>query len=116
MSSRELALRQQLLLTKSAELRVQIGGHFESLGPPLAVFNYVETGLRWVAGHPQWPLAALLVFLWMKPRTAWVCIQRGWWGWETYTKLKAFLVQRDSGIGFAPSNPIPRVSSQKYFM
>ena len=101
MSANELQLRQQRLLIRSTELRLQLHVQLHSLQRPAAMADQVKTSLLWLYQHPQWPAAVLALLLILKPRRALVWTGKLWWFWKSARLLRhwrenllAYLAQR----------------------
>lgn len=88
MSPNELQLRQQHLLIRSTELRLQLRGHLQSLQGPAAVADQVKTSLVWLYQHPQWPAVVLALLLVLKPRRALAWTGKLWWLWKSTRLLR----------------------------
>ncbi len=84
----ELARRQQQLLLRSAELRNRWSAQVQPWQAPLAVADRVRETGRWLASHPEAPLAGLVVLTVMRPRRVWRWGLRLWWGWRTWRQLQ----------------------------
>lgn len=88
MSPNELQLRQQRLLIRSTELRLQLRGQIEHLQRPAAVVDQVKAGVTWLYQHPQWPAGALALLLVLKPRRALTWTGKLWWLWKSARLLR----------------------------
>lgn len=88
MSPNELQLRQQRLLIRSTELRLQLRGQLQSLQRPAAVADQVKTRLVWLYQHPQWPVGVLALLLILKPRRALAWTGKLWWLWKSARLLR----------------------------
>ena len=88
MSPNELLLRQQRLLIRSTELRLQLRGQLESLRRPAAVADQVRSSLNWLYQHPQWPAGVLALLLILKPRRALAWTGKLWWLWKSARVLR----------------------------
>ena len=91
MNNDELLLRQQRLLVRSAELRLNFSNQAQVLKTPLALADQAKTGLQWLYHHPQWPLAALVVLIVIRPRRAIAWSGRLWWGWQTFKRARNWI-------------------------
>jgi hypothetical protein len=87
MNSDDIVLRQQLLLVRSAQLRIVLSDQVQVLKKPLAVADQVQTGLHWLYRHPQWPLGALMAFVIFRPKRTFVLGGRLWWAWKTFKRF-----------------------------
>ena len=94
MSHDELALRQQRLLVRSAQLRLALAEQTQVFKKPLAVADQARTVLQWLYRNPQWPVGALLVLLVLRPRRAIVWGGRLWWAWGRFKRARAWLATR----------------------
>lgn len=101
MKPNELQLRQQRLLIRSTELRLQLRSDFQSLQRPAAWADQIKTSLLWLYQHPQWPAAGLALLLVLKPRRALAWSGKLWWLWKSARLLRhwrdalqAYLPQR----------------------
>lgn len=88
MNPNELQLRQQRLLIRSTELRLQLRSDLHSLQRPAAVADQVKAGLVWLYQHPQWPAGALVLLLVLKPKRALVWAGKFWWLWKSARLLR----------------------------
>jgi len=89
-----LALRQRVLLVRSAELRGRFAADAAVLRRPLALADRVHEGWRWLRAHPEAPMAALVAVAVLRPRRAWRWGLRLWWGWRTVRRLQQQLQKR----------------------
>jgi hypothetical protein len=83
-----LALRQQVLLLRSTELRGRLAADAAVLQPPLALADRVREGWRWLRANPAAPVAALVVVAVLRPRRVWRWGWKLWWGWRTLRRLQ----------------------------
>ena len=83
-----LALRQQVLLLRSTELRVRWAADTATLRRPLALADRVQEAWRWLRANPAAPIAAVVVVAVLRPRRAWRWSLRLWWGWRTLRRLQ----------------------------
>jgi YqjK-like protein len=90
------AVRRELLLRRSAELRVELGTQLAAWQRPLNVADQLRHSWHWVRENPQWPLAALVVVVAVRPRRAWRWIGRGLWLWRAWRFLRP-VVQAATG-------------------
>ncbi len=88
MNTSELQLRQQRLLIRSTELRLQLRGHLQSLQRPAAVADQVKAGWTWLYQHPQWPAGVLALLLVLKPRRTLTWSGKLWWLWKSVRLLR----------------------------
>jgi hypothetical protein len=82
MNHTELALHQQRLLMRSADLRHAMGQYVVPLKKPLAVVDQAWWATQWLVRHPEWPVGAVLVLTLLRPKRALVWGTRLWWGWR----------------------------------
>lgn len=101
MSPNELQLRQQRLLIRSTELRLQLRADLNRLQGPAAVADQVKSAMLWLYQNPLWPAGALALLLVLKPRRALAWTGRLWWLWKSAglvrrwrDTLLAYLAQR----------------------
>jgi hypothetical protein len=83
-----LALRQQLLLLRSTELRGRLAADAAVLQAPLVLADRVFEGWRWLRANPEAPIAALVVVAVLRPRRVWRWGWKLWWGWRTLRGLQ----------------------------
>jgi len=94
MKQNDLALRQQRLLVRSAQLRLVLGDQAQVLRRPLALADQAKAGLQWLCRNPQWPLGALVFVVLVRPRRALVWGGRLWWGWKTFKQTQKWLTKQ----------------------
>ena len=68
MPNDELLLRQQQLLTRSAELRHELSQQAQILTKPLAMADKAREIVHWLASNPAWPAGAVLALIVLRPR------------------------------------------------
>ncbi len=83
-----LALRQQVLLLRSVELRGRLAADAAVLQRPLALADRVHEGWRWLRANPAAPIAAVVVVAALRPRRVLRWGLRLWWGWRTLRRLQ----------------------------
>ena len=83
-----LALRQQVLLLRSVELRGRLAADAAVLQRPLALADRVHEGWRWLRANPAAPIAAVVVVAVLRPRRVLRWGLRMWWGWRTLRRLQ----------------------------
>lgn len=83
--------RQQQLLLRSAELRNTLAQQARALQAPLALADQLRTGGAWLRRHPVWPLAALGLLLFKRPRRILRWLPRLLAGWQLYLRLRDWL-------------------------
>lgn len=91
MNNDDLILRQQRLLTRSAQLRLTLTQQTQALKKPLAWVDQVKIGMIWLRHNPQWPLGAVLVLVVLQPRRAFRWGGRLWWGWQTFKRVRTWV-------------------------
>ncbi|MFT3820316.1 MAG: YqjK family protein [Rubrivivax sp.] len=92
---RALALtrRQQRLLLRIAQQRREAALAWQDLQPPLRLAERVRQAWQWLRAHPEWPLAAGVALVVLRPRRAWRWGLRAWWGWQHWQRLRRWLLQ-----------------------
>ena len=104
MSNDELFLRQQRLLARSSELRIQLQSTAQVFKKPLSAVDRTQAALQWLYRNPQWPLGSLLVLAILRPRRSIIWANRAWRAWKLYTRAKIWInAQPLQGI-FVKSN------------
>ena len=88
MNHTELALRQQRLLSRSTDLRRNLGVHAAPLQKPLAIADRAWWAGQWLVSHPEWPLGALVLVVLIRPKRALIWGTRLWWGWRTLQRSR----------------------------
>ncbi len=91
MNLTELALHQQRLIMRSANLRHAMGVHAAPLQKPLAVVDQVRWGTQWLVRHPEWPVGVLLLLTLWRPKRALIWGTRLWWGWRALQRSRLLL-------------------------
>ena len=91
MANDELLLRQQQLLTRSAELRLELAQQAQVLTRPLAMADKARELVHWLASNPAWPAGAVLALIILRPRRTLVWGARLWWGWQTYMQARRWI-------------------------
>ena len=91
MNNDDLALRQKLLLVRSAELRFTLSHQAQVFKRPLAVADQAQAGLQWLYRNPLWPLGALLVLGVLRPRRAILLGGRLWWAWKAFKRARTWM-------------------------
>ncbi|MDD3937878.1 YqjK family protein [Rhodoferax sp.] len=101
MNPNELQLRQQHLLIRSTELRLQLRANLHSLQRPAARVDQIKARLLWLYQNPQWPAGVLALLLILKPKRALSWTGKLWWLWKSARTLRhwrnallAYLPQR----------------------
>lgn len=88
MSPNELQLRQQHLLIRSTELRLQLRSDVQRLERPAAWADQFKAALLWLYQHPQWPVGVLVLLLILKPKRALSWTGKLWWLWKSTRLLR----------------------------
>ncbi|MDH4289755.1 MAG: YqjK-like family protein [Aquincola sp.] len=90
MSGRALALarRQQVLLARSAELRIHAATQLSVLRPPLDLADQFRSGWHWLRTHPEWPIGVAIMVVVLRPRRALRWGLRLWSGWRLLRRLQ----------------------------
>lgn len=99
MNPNELQLRQQSLLIRSAELRLQLRGDLQRLQRPADWVDQAKSGWQWLGQHPQWPAGALALLVLLKPKRALSWTGKLWWFWRSARMLRRW---RDTLLKPAP--------------
>lgn len=100
MSPNELQLRQQRLLIRSTELRLQLRADLQRLQGPAAVADQVKSAFLWLYQNPLWPAGVLLLLMVLKPRRALVWTGKLWWLWKSAGLVRRW---RDTLLAYLPS-------------
>lgn len=91
MSHADLIERQQRLLARSALLRDSMESQSLVIKRPLAAADQVRHGMQWLYSHPQWPVAAMVVLIVLKPRRFLTWGGRMLWAWSSFQKAQKLL-------------------------
>ncbi|WP_296495466.1 YqjK-like family protein [Rhodoferax sp.] len=97
MTSAELLLKQQRLLIRSTELRLQLGADLQRLQRPAAWVDQAKAGLNWLYQNPQWPAGVLALLLILKPGRALAWGGRLFWLWKSLPRLRRW---RNTVMGY----------------
>lgn len=81
---RELAMRRARLRQQSAAVRDALAADAQVFAAPLQLAERVRAGWRWLRAHPDAVLAAVAVFVVVRPRRAWSLMRWAWRGWRTW--------------------------------
>lgn len=92
MRERELALRRERLLVRSAQLRANLAQQSRILVAPLAVADQAVAAARWLVRNPQWPLGALAVWVVLRPRRVLRWAARLSWLWVVGRRLRRIMM------------------------
>ena len=90
-----LQRRREQLLMRSAALRVRLRHDAQVLEAPFALVDQGRHAMRWLRSHPEWPLAAIGVWVVLGPRRALGWAMRGWWLWRGARRVMALLPRID---------------------
>ena len=93
MNHSDLAVRQQRLQVRSAQLRLVLAKQAQALQRPLALADRAQSGFQWLYHNPHWPLGALVLVILVRPRRAMVWGGRLWWGWKSFNPAQHWLNQ-----------------------
>lgn len=91
MSNDDLVLRQQRLLMRSIELRINLADQAQVFKQPLAVADQARAALQWLYRNPQWPLGALLVVAVLRPRRAIIWSSRFLLAWRSFKRVRNWI-------------------------
>lgn len=93
MNERANAIRQRqlTLLLRSDVLRQRLGEQARVLQPPLAWADQAQAAWRWMRTNPQWPVAAVVVLVVLRPRRALSWSVRLFWAWRSVRRLRHLL-------------------------
>ncbi len=104
--ARQLALRQQLLLLRSAELRRDFIEQTAPWQAPLSLADQLQAGWHWLRGHPEAMAAGALTLAVLRPRRAWRWGMRLWWGWRLWQRVqKLSRLQPAAAASTRPPSP-----------
>lgn len=90
---RALQRRREQLLMRCAALRARLRHQAQALEAPLQRVDQGLQAARWLRAHPEWPLAAVGVWVVLRPRRAFRWALRGWWLWRGARRLLALIPQ-----------------------
>lgn len=99
MNPNEFQLRQQRLLIRSTELRLQLRANLHSLQRPAARADQIRARLLWLYQNPQWPAGVLALLLILKPKRALSWTGKLWWLWKSARTLRHW---RDTLLAYLP--------------
>ena len=91
MTKHELLIRQQRLLVRNAELRVNFAHQIQVLRKPLLLVEQVQWGVQWLSKNPIWPIGALLMVALLRPRRALAWGGRLWLLFKTIKNTKKWI-------------------------
>ncbi len=87
-SMQDLATRKLLLQQRSAVLRHVLAMQVnQTLAPALKVADHLQSGGRWLRGHPALVVAAAAALMVWRPRAILSVAGRGWWAWQAWQRL-----------------------------
>ncbi len=98
MNNNDLFLRQQRLLLRSAQLRLDLAEQTQVLKKPFAWVDRLSSGALWVRRNPQWPVGLLFALSLTRPRMAWRWGSRLWWGWKAYARIRQWAHNQSVGV------------------
>ena len=84
----ELALRQQLLVLRSAELRAGLAAEWS---PWRDRVSRLRRALAWLRSHPEWPAGVVVAAVALRPGRALRWGLRLWGGWRLWRQLSPLL-------------------------
>jgi hypothetical protein len=87
-----LALRQQQLLQRSAELRVTLGQQAQILRSPMAMADQVRAGVQWLRTHRVLRLVPVVAMALVRPRRSLRWASRLWKAWSLYKQGRRWLL------------------------
>lgn len=96
----DLALRQQRLLIRSAQLRSTFASQAQGFKAPLALADEIRSGVTWLYRNPHWPLGALLALVIVRPRRVILWGGRVWWGWKLFQRARNWIANRPQQINY----------------
>lgn len=89
----ELALRQQQLLGRSAELRTSIADQAVVLEAPFAIADRVHAAVRWAWRERVGLIGGTaVVIVLLRPRRVWKLARFGWWAWRRTRRVQSWLM------------------------
>lgn len=88
MNPDDLRLRQQRLLIRSTELRLTLSQQLQSLQRPAAWADQLQARWVWLYQHPQWPAAALVALLVLRPKRLLTWTGKLWWLWKSAQQVR----------------------------
>lgn len=100
MNHGDLALHQQRLLMRSAQLRNTFASQAQDFKAPLALADQIRGGVTSLYRRPLWPLGALLALIIVRPRRAIVWGGRVWWGWKLFKRARNWIANRPQQINY----------------
>ncbi len=92
----ELVLRQQALLARSAQLRLNLADQLQIVKKPLALADRAQDSLQWLYRNPVWPIGALMLVLVLRPQRAMLWGSRLWLAWKSFDRARNWIATRPS--------------------
>lgn len=87
----DLQLRRQLLLLRSAQLRLTLAQQSQVFRKPLALVDQARQALRWLADHPAWPLGTAVLLVVLRPARAISWGAGLWQAWRIYQQARGLI-------------------------
>jgi hypothetical protein len=84
----DLMQRRQLLMARSAELRLSWSNQVQTLHRPLGVADHVRDGVQWLARNPWWPLGIVAVLVVLRPRRVLGLAGMAWSAFGVYRRVR----------------------------
>lgn len=94
MNNDELALHQQRLLMRSAQLRNAFASQAQDFKAPLALADQIRGAVTWLCRNPYWPLGTLLALSMIRPRRTILWAGRLWWAWKMFKRARNWIATR----------------------
>lgn len=85
----QILQRRRALQARSQALRLQIAQDARALQGPLALADQVHGAVRWLAAHPQWPVAGVLLLAVLRPRRLIGWGLRLWGAWRLWRQVRS---------------------------
>lgn len=83
----QLALRQQVLVLRNAELRAALAAELSPWRERLAWSARLQQALACLRTHPAWPAGAVVAAVVLRPRRAIRWALRAWGGWRVWRRV-----------------------------
>lgn len=87
----DLMARRQRLLAQSSALRAGWSLQVQALRRPLGMADRARDAVEWLVRNPQWPLAALVVVVVLRPRRVIGLAGTLWSGFTLYRRVRRTL-------------------------
>lgn len=84
----ELMQRRERLLMRSERLRQDWSLQVQALRAPLRVADKMRAATEWLVQHPEWPLAAAVVLVLLRPRRTLRWAAFAWQGYGLYRRVQ----------------------------